>query len=568
VRYPREDIEEFGAPGAAPTYRGLHANDLSVCVGCGTCEEICTTSAIAMVPGSNTGAGKKGVVPRIDYGRCCFCGFCVEMCTSGSLTMSRDYIHTVENPLDKAGLANVRAVMDAVKITPDEKRAGNPGHTVSDDRSWLDLDREPMEQLGASERVRSFAEVLKGYSREAAQKEASRCVECEICVDTCPAHMEVPKYIRAIWEGDLERAVEIMYETNPLPAICGRVCTHKCESVCSISLRGEPVAIRWLKRYAVDQLPDDEYRAMLLRKQIAPRPEKVAIVGSGPAGLSAAYYLSLAGIKAVVYEALPRAGGMLRVGAPSYRMPEAALDRELSLVTSLGAEIRCGQRVGVDVSFDELAASYDAVFVSTGLHKGRALGFAAERLPAVHQSIDLLRRARLEGDLPVPRRIVVIGGGNVAMDIARTCARLQMAKYGEVQIDVACLESREEIPADLLTEGDKVTGAAFKRCVSVFDGSGRFAPKFDETDRMTLAADWVIESIGQQWDLDYIPREIMESIEKTPRRQLAVTEDGQTSVPWLFAGGDIVHGPDIIHGVADGHAAARGIERYLDSRPV
>ena len=279
IQYPKEDLDVFDKPGASPTYRGLHTNDLSKCVGCGTCEEICPTNAITMVSGPNEGPGKKGVIPKIDYGRCCFCGFCVDVCTSGSLSMSRDYLQSAAHPLDKIGDAELREIKRVFTVAPNGEHAENLGHTSTDEESWLDLERSKMEELPAKKRVESFMEVVKGFSREQAHKEASRCVECELCVDTCPAHMEIPGYIKAIWQDDLKRAVEIMYHTNPLPGVCGRVCTHKRETVCSLSLRGEPVAIRWLKRYAVDNLPEDDYRDAIAQ-DIVPKRRAIAARGA------------------------------------------------------------------------------------------------------------------------------------------------------------------------------------------------------------------------------------------------------------------------------------------------
>ena len=219
---------------------------------------------------------------------------------------------------------------------------------------------------------------------------------------------------------------------------------------------------------------------------------------------------------------------------------------------------------------------------------GGNLGFEAEKLDGVRQSIDLLREIALNRKVPGAEKLIVIGGGNVAMDIARSIARLQKQKFGTVDVHALALESREELPCDeeelvesteegiivhpsygpkeISYKGREVTGADFVRCTSVFDGEGRFFPQFDESDRIHINADMVIESIGQAPDMKYIPADVLEDLEFTPRRKVAVDDYGRTSIPWLFAGGDIVRGPDAINGIADGHRAARGIDAFLSGK--
>ena len=577
---------------ASVRYRGFHINDWSKCIGCGTCAKVCPTDAIKMVevPGLVQDHGKLPQRPVIDYGRCSYCALCVDICTTGSLQMTREYIHVSDDPEDyifmptEKGLKAKRGIYEHGKAPL--------GWVKDKDSDLLDLERVEMPMIEAEERVKSFIEIVKGYSKEQAMKEAARCVGCGICTYTCPAHMDIPQYIEAIYKDDLEEGLRWLYRTNPLSMVCGRVCTHRCETVCSVGVRGEPLAIRWLKRYIIDNVPFEEYDRILDIK-----PEKkgksVGIIGSGPAGLSAAYFLATMGYDVTIYEANPRPGGVMRYGIPRYRLPDEALDKDIAFIEALGVKILTNMKVGQDISFEEIAKKHDAVFLATGFGLGRSTRVPGTDHPNVKQALPTLKMIRnyLRGDgpkPPVPRKLVVIGGGNVAMDISRSMARLQMMEYGEVNVHTVSLErSYEEMPADMdeieealeegvvfhpgwgpieiVIENDEVKGVRFKKCLRVFDETGRFNPQFDESNQIFIEADMVIEAIGQAPDYSYLPQEIQEKLEFV-RGRIKTNEYGQTAIEWLFAGGDIVHGPDIIHGVADGHAAAKGIDIYLSSK--
>lgn len=564
---------------AAERYRGFHVNDLDKCIGCGTCAEICDNDAIRMVPvvGKEAGVGKTQYRPAIDYGRCCWCGLCVDVCTTNSLNMTREYIH-------------ISSDTNTFFILPDERgmhqKTFPTGYKADKDINLLDLQRTPMAVLPASERGDSFIEMVKGYSKEEALKEASRCVACGLCTATCPAHMNIPEYIDAIWKDDIDEAGRQMYKTNPLPDICGRICTHKCESACSLGVRGEPVAIRWLKRYAMDQIPQEQLAALTQNRVVKPGNQKVAIVGAGPSGLSAAYYLVLMGYGVTLYEKYPQAGGMMRYGMPEYRLPYDILDKDINFIVSLGVELKTNTTIGKDVSLETLQKENDVVMLATGLHGGRSTRVPGTDHKMVFQAVDLLARITKGEDFPVEREIVVIGGGNVAMDIARSLARLQKKKYGQVNLIVTCLETRDIMPADdeeieegteegitffpgrgpeeILIENDQVRGLKTSRCTRVFNDQKMFAPEFDKADIQVFPASMVVEAIGQAPEFSYFDP-YKDQVEMNGRR-IKVDPYYQTSLPWLFVLGDIIKGPDVINGIETGHQAALGVDYYLTHR--
>lgn len=566
---------------AAPNYRGFHVNDWEKCIGCGTCATICDNYAISMVEIKELPSDPiKGVKPRrpaIDYGRCCWCALCVDICPTGSLALSREYVH-------------VGLDLNSYFFLPDEKGIhgfGFPkGWGKSSDSDLLDLKRQPMPELRTEQRQDSFVEIVQGFDDQTALLEASRCIQCGMCHDACPTNMHAPEYIRAIWAGDMEEAVRQIYRTNPLANVCGRVCTHRCETACSIGRRGEPISIRWLKRYAMDNVSHEQIKQIASEGRSTTKTgKKVAIVGSGPAGLTVAYDLARQGHTVTLFEAYDKPGGMMRYGIPEYRLPYDKLDEDIDVIQSMGVEIRCNVHIGKETTMADLEKEFDATLIAIGLHGGRSTRVPGTDHKKVYSAIDLLRRVTLGEAIEVGQQITVIGGGNVAFDIARSLARLQRQQFGEVKMTIAALEARDHLLADetevteadeegiqlftsrgprrCVIENDTLTGLETVRCISIFDEQGRFHPMYDESDVIFHEADMIVEAIGQAPQLEFLGKDLTERLEWNNRGRPVIDTDGRTKEPWLWAAGDVVQGPDVIHAIAAGHRVANSIHQYL-----
>jgi len=594
LRYPFEKKEP------ALRYRGFHLNDWDRCTGCGNCADICPNEAITMVemPEIEPEAGKKNERPQLDYGRCCFCGLCVDICPPGSLRLSRDYFHIhfdtstftfIPKDEEKDQETFLPAEKYSVlKASLTHRRKDYEGFSADLDYALFEPERVSMPQVPPEKRKLSFIEQVIGYNKEEAQREASRCLECKLCEEACPAHLKISDYIKAIYEDKPEEALRKIFEDNPIPAICGRICMKHCETACSLSIRGEPLAVRWLKRYASDTIAD--YKKALELKPAPSTGKKVAVIGAGPGGLSLAYFLALKGHQAVVFDALPGGGGMMRIGPPAYRLPIESIDKDINHIASLGVEFRFNTKIGTDVSFEDLLRDYDAVYLGIGTCVSRSTRVVnAEKCVL---ALDFLKNNKIGEPAKVGKKVVVIGGGNVAMDVAREALRLQQMQYPgkETTTKVVSLEDWDELPATedeieeakeegiefnpawgpkeiVLDENRQIKGLQCKKVKSVFDENGRFNPVFYEDQEMLLDADMIIEAIGQGSDFSFIPESMMKNVKFTERRKIKVDEHGQTSLPKVFAGGDIVNlNLDAVTAIADAKQAAEGIDKILSSK--
>jgi heterodisulfide reductase subunit A len=401
------------------------------------------------------------------------------------------------------------------------------------------------------------------------------------CKEACPINTNVLGYIKLISEGEFQAAYELIRDTNPLPAVCGRVCPAPCEEVCNRGQIDEPMAIRELKRFASDQVDLEGLEVPMITKT----DKKVAIIGSGPAGLAAANDLALKGHQVTIFEALPRPGGMLRVGIPEYRLPKDVLGKEIGYIQKLGVEIRTGVQVGKDISLKEIRKNCDALFIAAGAHGEMKLGVEGETLAGVIGGLGFLRSVNLGEKVEVGRKTAVIGGGNMAIDCARTAKRLgaeevtvvyrrsqaempafvdEVAELGEEGIGIEFLTT----PTRFLGEGGRVTEMeCIKMELGEPDESGRCRPIPIVGSEFTSLVDTVITAIGQTLNTEFA-EELGVSLSKGG--MIAVdSKTGATNIEGVFAGGDVVSGPAyVIDAIAAGKKAARSIDRYLQGEAI
>jgi len=499
------------------------------CCGCG-CLSLRTAEMF-----KNVDMVRSNYVSEVDAEKCVACGQCVENCPVNALKLGQK-------------LCSTKPVVRDITT-----------HTTPRDEEWTADKWNPDYRLNREDVV------------------ASGTAPCKT---NCPAHIAVQGYVKLATQGKYREALELIKKENPFPAVCGRICNRRCEDTCTRGNLDAPIAIDEIKKFIAERELREETR-FIPNKRHDYSDKKIAVVGSGPAGLSCAYYLALDGYTVSVFEKEQRLGGMLTLGIPSFRLEKDVIDAEIDILRQMGVTFQTGIEVGLDVTLNQLRKQgYDAFYIAVGAQGGRKLNVEGEDVGNVLSGIEFLRRVNAGEDFRLFGKTVIVGGGNVAIDVARTAARA-----GAEEISMYCLESREIMPASkeeieeaeeegihvnnswgprrILSENGKVAAVEFKRCVSVFDENGRFNPEYDENDCITVPADHVLVTIGQsiEWG------DLLADTAAQTNRNGTVQADGftyQSAEPDVFVGGDCFTGPKFaIDAIAAGKQGAISIHRYV-----
>lgn len=483
---------------------------------------------------------RSAYVAKVDKANCVACGKCVEFCPAGAVKLGQKLC-------DKEGCE----VQYPRTPLPSEQPWGE--HMWS--HNYRDVNRINCYDTGTAP-----------------------------CKTACPAHVAVQGYLKLAKEGRYDDALALIKKDNPLPAVCGHVCNRRCEDACTRGTVDEAVAIDEVKRFLAERDLNAETR--YIPKKTIPSlkggfDEKIAIIGAGPAGLSCAYYLALTGYKPTIFEKNEEPGGMLRYGIPSYKLEKDLLAAEIDVIRELGVEIRCGVEIGKDITIEELREQgYRGFYVAIGCQRGRKPGITGENAKGAYAAVDFLREAGAKESFALEGDVVVVGGGNVAIDAARISSRCVDAK-----ISMFCLEQREDMPAskeeiaealeegielncgwgpkEVLEEDGKVAGVVFKKCIRVLDEQGRFSPEYDEEQTVTIPCKHVIFSVGQaiEWG------DMLDNLDLKRRPNGGALADKltyQTSEPDIFVGGDVYTGPRFaIDAIAAGREGAISLHRYV-----
>ncbi len=463
-----------------------------------------------------------------------------------------------------------------------EKIANGQGNRLTAEEIKLELGKRRAENLAEERTMEIFHYFLENFAQEIEEHiDQKKCrngicrgLMVAQCINACPGEVYVPGYVELMKRGRYEEAYALMRRNNPLSFICGKVCARPCEDRCRRGEIEETVGVRALKRYTAEiALEATEHT----EKKLEPKEKKIAIAGGGPAGLTAAYYLAKSGYGVTIYEAEERVGGMLAMGIPEYRLPQESIDREVELIKNLGVEIITGVRIGEDIQLNQLRKEYDAVLLATGCHVGNSgPGIGVQ---GVETAVKLLKEIKLDGRRKIGKRVLVVGGGDVAMDAARSALRL-----GATDVRVISLEDYTSMPASLeekegaLQEGveflngygihgiksaeEQLTGVEIKRCLSVVDDDYRFSPEYDEKEILEVEVDSLIYAIGQVPDLSYI-----DCIDTTGIR--FIEEDFfETPVKKVYAVGDMCGPGAAIEAIAAAKRAAQTIDSYLGGEGI
>ncbi len=498
------------------------------CCGC-SCLSLRTASMFI-----NADMVRSNYVSKVDKDKCVACGECVQNCPVNALQLGQK-------------------LCSKTPVTTEIKRTETPRDTDWGPDKWnpdYRINRKDVVDTGTSP-----------------------------CKTNCPAHIAVQGYVKLASQGRYREALELIKQENPFPAVCGRICPRKCETDCTRGDIDDPVAIDEIKKFIADQDLNIDHRYVPKRRH--EYGKKIAVVGAGPSGLSCAYYLAIDGYNVTVFEKEEVLGGMLTLGIPAFRLEKEVINAEINILKELGVEFKTGVEVGKDVGLNELRnQGFKAFYIAIGACTGRKLGIEGENSENVITGIDFMRDVNLGKELKLEGNVIVIGGGNVAIDVARTATRI-----GDIQVKMYCLESREQMPAlpeeieealsesigvnnswgpkRVIVENGRATGVEFKKCVSVFDENGRFNPSYDENNTVIVKADTILLSIGQGMDWG----ELLADSKIELNRNNTIKADSvtlQTGEPDVFAGGDALTGPKFaIDAIALGKEGAISIHRYV-----
>ncbi|HUN56250.1 MAG TPA: FAD-dependent oxidoreductase [Smithella sp.] len=475
---------------------------------------------------------RSNFVAKIDDEKCVACGQCVEYCPANAVKLGQK-------------IASKTPIVQPETILPD-------------DHDWSEKMWNP------------------NYRDSKVNVVPTGTAPCKV---NCPAHIAVQGYIKLAALGKYKEALELIRKENPLPAVCGRICNRRCEFECTRGDIDQPIAIDEIKKFIADQELDPATR--FIPQKMHDYGKKIAIVGSGPAGLSCAYYLAIDGYDVTVFEKENKLGGMLTLGIPSFRLEKNVIEAEIDVLRQMGVTFKTGVEVGKDVTIPALRTEgFEGFYIAIGAQGGRKLGVEGEDAKGVISGVDFLRKINLGEPGGISGRVLVIGGGNVAVDVARAAVRTDAAS-----VAMYCLESKKEMPATadeieeaveegitikngwgpkrIIVEDGKVKGVEFKKCTAVFDKNGRFAPKYNENKTITVEADYVLTSIGQSilWN-DLL---VGLSVDLNPNGTVKADElTYQTRETDVFAGGDALTGPKFaIDAIAAGKQAAVSLHRKV-----